>query len=60
MISGLPIPFFTFTSSVVYERESELTPAERFDGTPFTDRGFENVPALRHLEGWLEDLRKAA
>jgi len=37
-----------------------LTPAERFDGTPFTDRGFENVPALRHLENWLEDLRKAA
>ena len=22
------------------------TPAERFDGTPFTDRGFEHVPAL--------------
>lgn len=36
------------------------TPAERFDGTPFTDRGFENVPALQHLEGWLEHLRKAA
>ncbi|GAC1491057.1 MAG: hypothetical protein NVS1B1_08590 [Candidatus Limnocylindrales bacterium] len=37
-----------------------LTPAERFDGTPFTDRGFENVPALLHLEHWLADLRKAA
>ncbi|MEX2047794.1 MAG: hypothetical protein WEE03_11575, partial [Chloroflexota bacterium] len=36
------------------------TPAERFDGTPFTDRGFENIPALSHLEGWLEDLRAAA
>ena len=36
------------------------TPAERFDGTPFTDRGFENVPALQHLEGWLAGLRKAA
>ena len=23
-----------------------LTPAERFDGTPFRDRGFEHVPAL--------------
>jgi hypothetical protein len=22
------------------------TPAERFDGTPFTDRGFASVPAL--------------
>jgi transposase InsO family protein len=22
------------------------TPAERFDGTPFTDRGFSSVPAL--------------
>ena len=37
-----------------------LTPAERFDGTPFTDRGFDNVPALAHLTGWLEDLRAAA
>ena len=36
------------------------TPAERYDGTPFTDRGFDNVPALAHLEGWLEDLRAAA
>jgi transposase InsO family protein len=37
-----------------------ITPAERFDGTPFTDRGFENIPALAHLRGWLEDLRAAA
>lgn len=37
-----------------------LTPAERFDGTPFTDRGFDNVPALAHLTGWLDDVRKAA
>jgi len=37
-----------------------LTPAERFDGTPFTDRGFENVPALAHLTAWLDDVRKAA
>ena len=37
-----------------------LTPAERYDGTPFTDRGFENVPALLHLESWLADLRNAA
>lgn len=37
-----------------------LTPAERFDGTPFTDRGFDNIPALRHLTPWLDELRKAA
>jgi len=32
------------------------TPAERWDGTPFTDRGFEYIPALEHLQGWLADL----
>ena len=32
------------------------TPAERFDGTAFTDRGFEFIPALEHLQGWLEEL----
>jgi len=37
-----------------------LTPAERFDGTPFSDRGFENIPALAHLQTWLKDLRAAA
>jgi len=37
-----------------------LTPAERYDGTPFTDRGFENIPALLHLQTWLEDVRAAA
>ncbi len=37
-----------------------LTPGERYDGTPFTDRGFENIPALTHLADWLEDLRAAA
>lgn len=30
-----------------------LTPAERYDATPFTDRGFENIPALAHLQAWL-------
>ncbi|HVS66304.1 MAG TPA: hypothetical protein VMT85_22690 [Thermoanaerobaculia bacterium] len=29
-------------------------------GTPFTDRGFDNVPALAHLAPWLDGLRKAA
>jgi transposase InsO family protein len=37
-----------------------LTPAERFDGTPFADRGFENIPALEHLVPWLDEVRKAA
>lgn len=32
------------------------TPAERFDGTPFTARGFERVPALAHLDTWLSAL----
>ena len=32
------------------------TPAERYDGTPFTARGFERVPALDHLQGWLAEL----
>jgi transposase InsO family protein len=32
------------------------TPAERYDGTPFTARGFERVPALDHLRGWLTEL----
>jgi transposase InsO family protein len=37
-----------------------LTPAERYDGTPFADRGFDNIPALQHLVPWLEELRAAA
>jgi len=35
------------------------TPAERWDGTPFTDRGFEHVPAIAHLQGWLTELMVA-
>jgi putative transposase len=35
------------------------TPAERWDGTPFTDRGFDHVPALEHLQGWLTELMAA-
>lgn len=37
-----------------------LTPAERYDGTPFTDRGFANIPALAHMQGWLEAVMLAA
>ena len=37
-----------------------LTPAERYNGTPFTDRGFQNIPALAHLEPWLHELMNAA
>lgn len=36
------------------------TPAERFDGTPFTDRGFEHVPALAGVADLLADLMAAA
>ena len=35
------------------------TPAERYDGTPFTARGFERVPSLEHLQGWLAELMTA-
>ncbi len=35
------------------------TPAERFDGTPFTDRGFEQVPALAGVADLLSDLLAA-
>jgi transposase InsO family protein len=37
-----------------------LTPAERYDGTPFTDRGFENIPPLRGVAELLSDLLRAA
>jgi transposase InsO family protein len=37
-----------------------LTPAERFDGTPFTDRGFEHIPGLAHLQAWLTELTAVA
>lgn len=36
------------------------TPAERFDGTAFTDRGFENIPALTGVAELLSDLAAAA
>jgi transposase InsO family protein len=32
------------------------TPAERYNGTPFTDRGFEHIPALAHLQPWLQGI----
>ena len=37
-----------------------LTPGERYDGTPFADRGFEHVPQLAHLQPWLLELMNAA
>jgi transposase InsO family protein len=36
------------------------TPAERFDGTPFTDRGFQNIPALTGVSELLSELLAAA
>jgi len=35
------------------------TPAERFDGTPFTDRGFASVPALANVAGLLDEILAA-
>ena len=35
------------------------TPAERFDGTPFTDRGFESVPVLAGIADLLDELMAA-
>ena len=35
------------------------TPAERFEGTVFTDRGFEHIPALAGVSGLLSDLLAA-
>lgn len=37
-----------------------LTPGERYNGTPFTDRGFANIPSLAHLQPWLEEVMDAA
>jgi len=52
-----------FASYYNYDRlHGELdwhTPAERYDGTPFTARGFQRVPALDHLQGWLANLMTA-
>ena len=36
------------------------TPAERFEGTPFTDRGFEHVPALAGVAELLSELLATA
>ncbi len=30
------------------------TPAERYLGVPFADRGFQHIPSLQHLQPWLE------
>lgn len=35
------------------------TPAERFDGTPFTDRGFDHVPSLAPVASLLAELMAA-
>jgi len=52
-----------FASYYNYDRlHGELdwhTPAERYDGTPFTARGFERVPPLEHLQRWLLELMPA-
>jgi hypothetical protein len=37
-----------------------LTPAERYTGTPFIDRRFEHIPALRGVAELRMDLLRAA
>ncbi len=37
-----------------------LTPAERYDGTPFADRGSENIPVLAGVAELLSELLRAA
>lgn len=36
------------------------TPAERYLGATFSDRGFEHIPALEHLQPWLDALMATA
>lgn len=53
-----------FVSYYNYHRLSGVlgwvTPAERYDGTPFIDRGFAHIPRLAHLQPWLDELMRAA
>jgi len=37
-----------------------ITPGERYDGTPITDRGFEHIPALAHRQPRLKRLMSVA
>lgn len=46
-----------WAASVQKRHHGELdwqTPGERFDGTPFTDRGFGSVPALANVADLLD------
>ena len=38
------------------QRHQLARPAERWEGTQVTDRSFEHVTTLEHLQGWLTDL----
>ena len=44
----------TTTTTGSTASSSWQTPAERFDGTPFTDRGFEHVPSLAAVAALLD------
>ena len=52
-----------FTGDYTYHRLHGAlgghTPAERFEGTAFNDRGFEHIPALAGVSALLSDLLAA-
>jgi hypothetical protein len=62
--SGSVSPLLGYASYRNYHRlHGQLgwqTPAERFEGTPFTDRGFEHVPALAGVADLLSELLATA
>jgi hypothetical protein len=49
-----------YNSDRLHGEIARHTPAERFNGTPFTDRGFGNIPALSGIASLLTDLLAAA
>ena len=62
-LSAAEIALKNFASYYNYHRLSGtlgwLTPAELYDGTPFSDAGFQHIPVLSHLQPWSERLQRA-
>ncbi len=63
-LSEAEVALASFAAYYNYHRLSGvlgwITPAERYDGTPFLDRGFAHIPVLAHLQPWLDQLMEAA